>query len=145
MSVLAVTSTRFARHQLVVSSYGSSLDSRRLADLLVEAANHLSWPTRNTRTPRAVVLEQLAERWIAEARFVSSLSDMVAHPAYQRIIGMGRDALPFLLRQLETGPQHWFPALEAITGINPVRAEDNGRVQRMAQAWVAWGREQGHI
>ena len=38
-----------------------------------------------------------------------------------------------------------FWALEAITGENPVPAADRGKVQKMADAWVAWGREQGLI
>jgi hypothetical protein len=145
MTELAMSAPYLMRQGLSVPSSGSSSDSDSLVRLLLEAANHMSWPTRNTKSLRTELLEQLAEQWRSDTQFFSSVSDMVAHSAYQRIIGMGLDALPFLLKRLEAEPQHWFPALEAIAGVNPVRVEDTGRVKKMAEAWVAWGKEQGHI
>jgi hypothetical protein len=68
---------------------------------------------------------------------------MVLHPAYQQIIGMGKEALPFLIRELERNPDHWFWALRAITGEDPVPAEHRGRVRLMAQDWVKWARKRG--
>ena len=70
---------------------------------------------------------------------------MVMHPAYQRIIGMGRRAVPLLLGELEKKPGHWFWALNAIAGENPVPAEAEGKLGDMAQAWLGWGRERGLI
>jgi hypothetical protein len=63
------------------------------------------------------------------------------HPAYQQIIGMGVDALPLILRELEREPDHWFWALEAITGENPVPPTDRGRLNEMARAWLRWASE----
>jgi hypothetical protein len=34
--------------------------------------------------------------------------------------------------------------LEAITGANPVLPEQRGRLDEMAAAWLAWGRENGY-
>jgi hypothetical protein len=68
---------------------------------------------------------------------------MVLHPAYQRIIGMGTAAVPFLLCELERRPDHWFWALTAITGADPVKPEHRGKLREMANAWLKWGKEQG--
>lgn len=75
----------------------------------------------------------------------SSLRDMVSHPAYLQIIGLGRDALPFLFRELAREPDHWFSALSAITGQDPVPADANGNVALMTEAWLNWGRRHGQV
>ena len=86
---------------------------------------------------------ELADRWKAETRFTSSVVEMSVHPAYQEIIGMGPAALPLLLRELEREPGHWFWALKAITGADPVGPRQRGCLPEMAEAWRSWAREQG--
>jgi hypothetical protein len=67
---------------------------------------------------------------------------MAMHPAYQQIIGLGNEAVPLLLRELKKEPDHWFWALKAITGVDPVEPTQRGRVKEMAGAWLRWGKEQ---
>ena len=62
---------------------------------------------------------------------------------YQQIIGLGPSVLPVLVGELAREPDHWFWALEAITGQNPVPAEAVGNVAAMTEAWLAWGRREG--
>ena len=69
---------------------------------------------------------------------------MVLHPCYQQIIGMGPDVIPILLREMSSRPNHWGWALSAITGVDPVEPKDAGRLDRIAEAWIAWGREHGY-
>ena len=64
-------------------------------------------------------------------------------PAYQQIIGMGLDALPLILRELQQEADHWFWALRAITGIDPVPKSSAGKIEEMRDAWLAWGYERG--
>jgi hypothetical protein len=71
----------------------------------------------------------LANRWRNETALLSSVTKIAMHPAYQRIIGMGPAALPLLLRELEQQPDHWFWALTAITGEDPVPPEDAGNME----------------
>jgi hypothetical protein len=66
-------------------------------------------------------------------------------PAYQQIIGMGPAVLPLLLDELAREPDHWFWALWAITGSDPVPSESRGKVGEMAQAWLKWGQEHGYL
>ena len=88
---------------------------------------------------------ELADTWREETRFLSSVPDRVMNPAYQRIIGLGPAVVPLLLRDLERQPTHWFWALKAITGEDPVAREDSGAIKKMAEAWLEWGRQRGYL
>jgi hypothetical protein len=88
---------------------------------------------------------ELADTWRDDTRFLSSVPDRVMHPAYQRIIGLGPAVVPLLLHHLERQPTHWFWALKAITGEDPVAREDAGAIQKMADAWLEWGRQRGYV
>jgi hypothetical protein len=87
---------------------------------------------------------ELAQQWRRETGMMSLVTKMSMHPAYQRIIGMGQPVVPLILRELEQEPDHWFWALQAITGANPVQPEQRGRLTQMANAWIEWGREHGY-
>lgn len=86
----------------------------------------------------------LAEEWRIETGMLSLATQKSMHPAYQKIIGMGQPVVPLILRDLEQKPDHWFWALRAITGDNPVKPEQRGRMKMMAQAWIKWGKEHGY-
>jgi hypothetical protein len=58
---------------------------------------------------------------------------------------MGSRVVPLILRDLRRKPDHWFWALAAITGEEPIPPEDAGNMQRMAQAWLRLGQERGWI
>jgi hypothetical protein len=85
----------------------------------------------------------LAEQWHRETRLLSSVAKMAMHPAYQKIIGMGRAALPFILRDLEETRDHWLWALHAITDEDP--APDDSDYDAAVDAWLAWGRKRGYL
>lgn len=88
--------------------------------------------------------KSLVTQWRSETAHLSSATKASMHPAYQRIIGMGPAVIPLLLRELEQDPDHWFWALSAITGEDPIKPEHRGRVKQMAQAWLNWGKENGY-
>ena len=90
------------------------------------------------------MFRRLAAVWRAETGHLSSARKIAAHPAYQQIVALGSAVVPLLLADLERQPDHWFVALERITGANPVPPEDRGDVARMAQDWLRWGREAGY-
>ena len=83
-----------------------------------------------------------ADQWRRETLHVSSLTKMVMHPSYLRIIGMGRAVLPFLLKELARRPDHWLVALNAITGEDPAPAD--GTFDEAVTAWLDWGRKHGY-
>jgi hypothetical protein len=71
---------------------------------------------------------------------LSSTHQLAMHPAYQQIIGMGPVALEWILQDLVQTGDDWFWALNAITGENPVPAEERGNREAMIRAWVDWAR-----
>ena len=88
---------------------------------------------------------QLADEWRATRPRGVDLNEMLMHPAYQKIVGMGLPAVPQLLAELAKKPDHWFWALHVITKENPVPPESEGNLKQMADAWLQWGRERGLI
>ena len=81
---------------------------------------------------------RLVAKWHTERGITSAVDDMTSCPSYQRIIGMGPEVLPAIfaqLRQEGDDPDHWFLALEAITGANPVPESDFGTLGR----WLMLG------
>src|SRR4051812_24745790 len=83
---------------------------------------------------------RLAAVWQAETAFVSSSSDLVAHPAFQEIVAMGPAIVPLLLRELENRTGHWHRALRRITGADPVPPADKGNIEKSGEAWLRWGK-----
>jgi hypothetical protein len=84
--------------------------------------------------------DSLAKLWHDETGFWSDMGRKAVHPAYQRIIGMGKEAQPLIFGEMAKEPGHWFWALRAITGENPVRQEHAGNVKAMTDDWLGWAR-----
>jgi hypothetical protein len=115
----------------------------------MEEAAMSTMPAR--QTPATGPVESIEERfqrlaavWRAETAYVSSSSDLVAHPAFEEIVGLGPPVVPLLLRELEKRSGHWHRALRRITGADPVPREDRGNIGKAAEAWLRWGKEQGY-
>ena len=94
------------------------------------------------------VFQEQIEQWKDDTRHLSSVTKMIAHPSYLRIIGLARQSTGtaierLLLCELEKEPDYWFDALAAITGVNPVNPEDD--FDQSVGAWLKWGREKGII
>jgi hypothetical protein len=87
--------------------------------------------------------EALARAWRAETEVLSSMHSIVLHPAYQRIIGLGRQVLPLILLELQVRPYHWFWALQAISGQDP--AGPDATFNQRVVAWIDWGAENGYL
>ena len=86
----------------------------------------------------------LADEWERERPRGVDIAEMVNHPAYQRIIEIGEPAVGWLLERLAEKPGHWFPALNRITGANPVPEESQGKLKEMTEAWLSWGKLNGY-
>ena len=89
--------------------------------------------------------ERLASEWKHETAHLSSPDMIAEHRAYQEIIGMGKEAIPLILRDLEDSQAQWFWALRSIARESPVRPEDRGDVHAMTVAWLDWGKDRRHI
>jgi hypothetical protein len=115
-------------------------------DHLIAGIVERSLPARNGAAPDlAEEFQSLVEWWERDTAPLSSIEQMAMHPAYQRVIGMGKDVVPLILRKLQVEPDHWFWALKAITGENPMKREHAGKLKLMAEDWLRWGAAKGLI
>lgn len=87
--------------------------------------------------------QKLKDNWKAQSRHLSNVAQISLVFSYQSIIGMGPEVVPLILAELDKEPDHWFWALEAITGENPVGDDIAGDMEASAEAWVQWGRKNG--
>lgn len=80
----------------------------------------------------------LKSLWEADTMFSSSISEITTHPAYHSIIKLGSEVLPLIIQDLQNTNNHWFYALEILTGENPIRPEHRGNVELMKSDWINW-------
>lgn len=85
----------------------------------------------------------LVAEWRATRGHHSRLDRLVLNKAYQAIIGLGPPAIPLLLKEMEQRPSHWDWALKAIAHADPVPREAWGDLDKIAAAWVRWGKDRG--
>ena len=95
-------------------------------------------------TPIETRFRRLEADWIAQTGFLSSSTQIIGHPTFQAILGLGEAVVPLMLRDLEERPRLWVWALPRLTGADPVPAEDRGNIGRMSAAWLKWGRANGY-
>jgi len=88
---------------------------------------------------------KLAKTWKEQTGGSSSVTSMVMHPAYLEIISYGEKMIPFILKDLQNKPSHWFIALRTLARSSPVKPEDAGNIKKMTEAWLTWGRENGKL
>lgn len=122
-----------------------SKDSQTIRDEYERSIDHYLKPySRQWSDPLRRFLT-LKLQWESETKFLSSITDIVLHPAYQQIIGMGPIVVPMILIELKKKPVHWFWALKAITGEDPVPPASKGRLREMTDVWLLWGKKQGYL
>jgi hypothetical protein len=123
----------------------ASVDERALLKLID------LWRKQRERLKDSIEFNELYKQWQKTRNTLSSIvSDITRNEAYFQIVGMGPRALPFIFAHLrqETKneePDHWFPALTAITKTNPVPPEDAGKINRMAEVWLRWAKREGYF
>ncbi len=85
--------------------------------------------------------------WLSDTLYHSSISEIVRHSAFEKLVGMGEYTLIFTLEKLIAGDVriHWFPLLKKLAKFDPVPAADRGYIDRMTQHWVSWGKRSGKI
>lgn len=87
----------------------------------------------------------LRDKWKSEIRFISSGSLIISNSAYKEIIEFGPIAIPWIIREVKKRNDHWFFALEKITGANPIREENVGKIEDMSKDWIEWAEENNYL
>jgi hypothetical protein len=98
-------------------------------------------------TPAETIEERfrrLEAKWATETGHLSSYTAITRHPAFREIVSLGEAVIPLMLRDLEQRPGPWVWALAEITGADPAPLGDAGKIAKMSEAWLCWGREHGY-
>src|SRR5206468_4242880 len=105
------------------------------------------WQMKAIQAPQQADREHefrsLADQWYMETGMLSMMHKKALHPAYQRIIGMGKEALPFIFVELKQRGGHWLWALTAITGEDAAKPGSN--LKEAIEAWLSWGKRHGYL
>jgi hypothetical protein len=123
-------------------------ESRRRAEALArELAEQLQSAVLAERKKADRSLEtkfrELAETWYMETMPLSSYIEKILHPSYQKILVLGRGVVPLIMNELRDMPNDWFWALRILTDTDPVKPEQAGDMQAMADAWLNWWEHYG--
>ena len=80
---------------------------------------------------------KLFYKWQEETKFQSS-SLIFENIYYQEIIKYGESVVPYIIKKIKIAPSHLFVALSKITGANPVKPENRGKINEMTSDWIHW-------
>ena len=134
----AISSVEVERNFYPDDYLGIGKESKRIQEATEEVREHFSMPiSMQTKSP-LLRFNRLKHEWIEATKVLSSISEIVMHPAYQSIIGMGKTAIPFIIKDLIENTNHWFWALKSITGEDPVPPDKRGKIKEMTNEWVMW-------
>jgi hypothetical protein len=100
--------------------------------------------TRSEDEVAARVATLVAE-WQQATAFSSSLSNLVFHPSFQRILALGPQAIPSILERLDDHPVPWFYALTILVDEAQNPTQGTNDADDAIRAWRAWGRARGLI
>ncbi len=68
------------------------------------------------------------------------MSQITSNKHYLRIIALGEEVIPCILKQLQIQIDPWFAALRALTEREDIGREHAGNFRKIAAAWIAWGK-----
>lgn len=112
-----------------------------------DLARHFAKEIADRRKPAISSLEldfkTHSDQWKKETRILSSISAKIHNPHYQRIIGMGKSALPLIFSELKNNGGQWYWALECICGENP--AMDAKTLPEAKQMWLEYGIKNNYL
>lgn len=115
------------------------MDFRRSVDRLALYLQSIRADQPPARSEFEQAFRSLADTWQRETQFTSSVRKKILHPAYQRIIAMGKPALPLILSRLSNDSDDWLWALHTISGEEP--APPDATYSEAVTAWIRWGKE----
>jgi hypothetical protein len=110
---------------------------------MLAAPTDRSAPLRMSDADVRRLFQELAAEWRARTGLDSNIQRKVLDRAYQRIIGLGPQVVPYILDDLVRSPDHWFWALTALVGRDMAAGQVS--VRAAAEAWLSWGRDVGII
>lgn len=98
-------------------------------------------PCAGVKPNKEEQFKSLTREWKRETAIVGHLSKIVMHPAYQRIMAMGPEVIPLILKELEREAGHWFWALHNLVPPGEDPAEGTTTIRDARRSWLDWGKK----
>lgn len=86
--------------------------------------------------------ERLRDEWYRRTSHHSNMSVVFGDPAYQQIIDLGPEIIPFIFAEVKANRGLWLDALATLTGENPV-PEAVIYTAEKKKYWLEWGKVHG--
>jgi hypothetical protein len=84
------------------------------------------------------------EKWHEEVKYQSSIDTIINNSYFKKIVTLGYNAVPYIVDALKETPSHLFMALYEITGENPIKSENRGKIKEMVNDWLEWWGKNDH-
>ena len=85
----------------------------------------------------------LVAQWREDTFFYSSLTKQFSHPAYVRIMAMGKEGISLVLREMQKSQDNWFYALRFMAGEDVSKGTKD--FDEAKTAWIEWGYKHNYI
>jgi hypothetical protein len=85
----------------------------------------------------------LVAKWREDTFPYSSLTKQFNHPAYVRIMAMGKQGIPLVLREMQRSQDSWFYALKFMAGEDASEGIKDFDAARTA--WTEWGYKHNYL
>jgi hypothetical protein len=133
----------FVSSSRLISKVDKDLDAQEASK--VKKLHSTQWILSQKKPTEKKNLQQefnlLSTRWKSETESLSSIKKKITHPDYLKIIEMGSEVIPIILQSLLKDPDHWFVALNKISGENPISY--GASFQDAVIGWLQWGQSKG--
>jgi hypothetical protein len=135
----------------VPPSAGYQIDWRAFLHMNLPAKPPVAFvDAKQVLTVKTATIDSLAEefpnlvrQWKEETFFISSLGKQFTHPAYVRIMAMGKEGIPLVLREMQNSQDNWFYALKFMAGKDIAAGIEN--FEDAKAAWLEWGYSKNYI
>jgi hypothetical protein len=116
-------------------------------DFQVTTTSETPLPIQSIQDTIEHQFNELARKWKIETGGMSSVERRILNPNYQRIIGLGKHVVPFIIRELAGSPDHWVYALKVLVDEdeNPLTPEDTKSFRKSVNAWIDYGKRKGYV
>jgi hypothetical protein len=149
-SMAWITIDNFGAFAFVASNSKTVQTAPNGGDFIFIDSNYFSQVVSFARAPGRIAdtFRELADAWYVELEndAFSSLTKITSGSKnYLKIIALGSEAVPLILRELESNCAPWFLALQVLTGNSEVGKEHAGNFGKIADDWIRWGEKNGYL
>ena len=88
--------------------------------------------------------DTLADEWDRHRQKVwysSNIRDYLDHPAVRRLIGLGRPAIPLIIRRYRKDDLPWGFVLQEIAGVKIIEEPNRFSPDEVKRRWIDWWEE----